>query len=559
MIKGYNFSRCENPRLITNRYTGERIEIPCGCCRACSLRRRDKMITLCETEQAKHRFTMFVTLTFDPEHLPLIQPIRQDKRNLHGYRFYNLCHRYQVLGSKLHFEHDSYHKSSDWLDIYFRKVKMPYIPYVSVRDAQLFLKRFRKILSFYSDEKIRYYCVSEYGPVHFRPHLHLLLFYDEEKTNKYIGRAIRLGWAYRYRKTIKYKQAYVRPFKTRLYKECTKSVFKLRKFGRVHYELTKSSATSYCAKYVNCSVSLPRFYSFLSFLRPFSLHSKNFGYPLPQGIKKEIYEDDSFGFSEVSEVKNGRISTRELQNTFKSRFYPKCRGFKRKNFGELLQTYTIYSQVRQYYKVDSVSRLANLVWFDLHQNLNHVGTNYFKTLLACPDYLRFNLDPEHDRLFLNRLQSDLYLSKHFVIFCCDDDCRNYHLRVKQILDFWRYEEKKKLKQFYLTQEEYVRDYPNNLDYLPFMYGNFTDYFVSHYNEIVDDIYDSYISENFQDYCEHVALQMFSLNGHFKDFRFVPNMKLHSMYNNLQTDTLREFEFSIKHKIQNDLNNKLKNL
>lgn len=59
-----------------------------------------------------------------------------------------------------------------------------YLSYTSKRDAQLFLKRVRKNLSKYSDEKIRYYIVSEYGPKTFRAHYHVLFFYDEVKTQK---------------------------------------------------------------------------------------------------------------------------------------------------------------------------------------------------------------------------------------------------------------------------------------------------------------------------------------------------------------------------------------
>ena len=40
------------------------------------------------------------------------------------------------------------------------------IPYVCNRDLDLFLKRLR---SYYPDEKLRYYAVSEYGPTSFRP------------------------------------------------------------------------------------------------------------------------------------------------------------------------------------------------------------------------------------------------------------------------------------------------------------------------------------------------------------------------------------------------------
>ena len=65
------------------------------------------------------------------------------------------------------------------------------IPYVCNRDLDLFLKRLR---SYYPDEKIRYYALSEYGPTSFRPHWHLLLFSNSERFSQTICKMyLRLG------------------------------------------------------------------------------------------------------------------------------------------------------------------------------------------------------------------------------------------------------------------------------------------------------------------------------------------------------------------------------
>lgn len=44
---------------------------------------------------------------------------------------------------------------------------------VSIRDAQLFIKRLRKAVE---PERLRYYIVGEYGDISFRPHYHAVLF-----------------------------------------------------------------------------------------------------------------------------------------------------------------------------------------------------------------------------------------------------------------------------------------------------------------------------------------------------------------------------------------------
>lgn len=84
-------------------------------------------------------------------------------------------------------------KSKELLSI-FGKIKhnVPNrIPYVCNRDLDLFLKRLR---SYYPDEKICYYAVSEYGPTSFRPHWHLLLFSNSERFSKlFLKMYLRLG------------------------------------------------------------------------------------------------------------------------------------------------------------------------------------------------------------------------------------------------------------------------------------------------------------------------------------------------------------------------------
>jgi hypothetical protein len=67
------------------------------------------------------------------------------------------------------------------------------IPYVCNRDLDLFLKRLR---SYYLDEKLRYYAISEYGPTSFRPHWHLLLFSNSERFSETICENVSKAWSY---------------------------------------------------------------------------------------------------------------------------------------------------------------------------------------------------------------------------------------------------------------------------------------------------------------------------------------------------------------------------
>ena len=123
------------------------------------------------------------------------------------------------------------------------KIKYPIpnrIPYVCNRDLDLFLKRLR---SYYPDEKLRYYAVSEYGPRTFRPHWHLLLFSNSERFSKTILENVSKAWSY----------------------------------GRCDASLSRGFAAPYVASYVNSFVALPDFYTQMpKMVRPKSFHSIGF-------------------------------------------------------------------------------------------------------------------------------------------------------------------------------------------------------------------------------------------------------------------------------------------
>lgn len=93
-------------------------EFPCGQCFVCRLRMQRTWVARILLEQAVHKESCFVTLTYDEEHSPA-----------------DGC--------------------------------------VSLRDVQLFVKRLRKVLP---PRSVRYLAVGEYGEKSWRPHYHMALF-----------------------------------------------------------------------------------------------------------------------------------------------------------------------------------------------------------------------------------------------------------------------------------------------------------------------------------------------------------------------------------------------
>ena len=108
------------------------ITIPCGHCIGCRLKYSRIWADRCLAESTYHKNNIFLTLTYNDEHLP--EP-------------FNMI---TETGVK----------------------KSPVSPLVK-RDVQLFIKRLRKE---FSDQKIRYFACGEYGSLSMRPHYHLILF-----------------------------------------------------------------------------------------------------------------------------------------------------------------------------------------------------------------------------------------------------------------------------------------------------------------------------------------------------------------------------------------------
>jgi hypothetical protein len=120
------------------------------------------------------------------------------------------------------------------------------LKYVNYRGYQLFAKRFRKYLftKIGSYEKISSYVVSEYSPKTFRPHFHILFFFDSDEVAENIRQAVFQSW----------------------------------RFGRVDTQLARDSAGSYVSGYLNSVVSLPPIFTDVSFTKTKSRFSKLFGY-----------------------------------------------------------------------------------------------------------------------------------------------------------------------------------------------------------------------------------------------------------------------------------------
>lgn len=443
--KEYPFVKCLHPKHITTR-DGRPMVVPCGHCKICALQKSSFRSFLCSLEEQDNRFALFVTLTYAPEYLPIVQPIlvKNESNANCGFLLKNCTPRLEKEGAYLGFDEAKRHKSGiKYMKALQNKVNLGgNLPYVSKLDLQRFLKRFRKHLSKHTDEKIRYYAVGEYGPVHFRPHYHIILYFNKQKTLS-------------------------------VYKDCLRKAWK---FGRIDASLSRHGVSSYVAGYVNSSVSLPQTFK-LSALQPFSLHSIRFGQGFYQSKREEIYTDAVNGIVSRSREVCGSVVEHKPWRSLALAFFPKCRNYADKSFGELLQSYSILRTAKNIYGNDcTVNYLAHAIYSDVRDN---ECTRYFAYAFDYKDKSRrvdiTNVRNFHDNTpypiitesesvitgyeqAISAISSELYISKHFLEKVCDHDSFFEHQsKVRQIQNFYNVLDEQSLHDFYEFQQKYITD------------------------------------------------------------------------------------------------------
>lgn len=284
---------CQYRSFITNRYTGARIAVDCGQCDYCIHKRAQKASMRVKTAGSAFKYSYFVTLTYDNVHIPLfnckvLHSEYEDAVGISGdIHFGDEYHKYipvseyqcddnsmlrhiffeQVQGT-VPFDReikeyvpvrDNWFLSMDAIRSFIYKTqsvdKTDYpvseqygrdnlIPFLNYVDVQNYIKRLRKYLykQLGSYETLHFYAVGEYGPVHFRPHYHILLFTNSKEVSKVLRYCHNKSW----------------------------------KFGRSDFQTARGGASSYVSSYVNSLSSAPLLYRSCRAFKPRSRSSLGF-------------------------------------------------------------------------------------------------------------------------------------------------------------------------------------------------------------------------------------------------------------------------------------------
>ena len=313
---------CQHRSFITNRYTGQRIAVDCGKCDYCIYKRAQKASMRVKTAGSAFKYSYFVTLTYDNEHIPLmncevLHSEYEDALSISGEKVFGYeCHSYipvseyqpedtsqlrhifftQVQGT-VPFDRelkeyvpvkDNWFLSMDAIRSFIQKTQSVdnsvypaaeqyglgnLIPFLNYVDVQNYIKRLRKHLyqALGSYETLHFYAVGEYGPVHFRPHYHILLFTNSKEVSEVLRQCHDKSW----------------------------------KLGRSDFQVACGGASSYVASYVNSLSSAPLLYRSCRAFKPRQRASIGF---FEKGEVFEESEDVYYAIEQkIDSVINGRV------------------------------------------------------------------------------------------------------------------------------------------------------------------------------------------------------------------------------------------------------------
>ena len=301
---------CEHPKLITTK-DNRRMVVSCGKCRSCLIQKMRSKAVVCSEQEKLSQYCFFVTLTYDKEHVPCAYPLFL-KDTAKGRQYVELYDEESgELISSVYYPHNKVRQIMSKCD----DKKLHYARY---SDLQKFVKRLRRrisLISDYDNEKIKYYSVSEYGPRTFRPHFHVLFYFDNAKLAQDFGLLVHKAW----------------------------------KAGYTYTTLSRGSVSSYVASYVNSIVSIPEIYQGNA-THPKSSHSSCLALPLDKDEFKEVFINEPSGLIRpIERIKDGVRSTSAPWRSFKSYLFPKCFRYAHKSFHERCATYGLLQTIIKRY------------------------------------------------------------------------------------------------------------------------------------------------------------------------------------------------------------------
>ena len=498
-MKNYPFTSCLHPQKVYNIYTKQYLSVPCGHCKSCMLHKSSRYTLLSTLESIVHRHTYFVTLTYSNEYLPKCKLVQTDanKYTLYDYDTGELLK-------------EGVYISDNELNALYCKIGNEYIPYLNKYELQLFIKRLR---DYYERQgiKLRYHAVGEYGPKHFRPHYHLLLWLEGQGT---------------------------------YYPTLPDNIRKAWQYGRTDCQISEGNTSRYVSGYANSFSFVPSILKTTEF-RPFCTHSQKLGQAYCRKDCEKVYEIPFEEFITRSYNNNGKYKEFNVWRSYIDAYFPRCFGYSDKSSYQRLDSYRLYRKISQYIdKEFTLTHYADLLVkliLNNPYNLPHcVDTHVFNYFLALfrkyyPLYKKRSSNiNELEKSFFTRVYSELRISRQF----CN------------IADMCSFEGMYGIyTQQFITKDDVLLYYIENF------YNKYDLYILNRHLKSQENFFNQFVKSNM--ICDIDEIRNDILSIYNPDYE-KNNIYYTLAYKRFQKETLERFNDSIKHKRQNDINKLLFN-
>lgn len=445
-----SFVKCLSPIRLRDGY-GFSYFVPCGKCVACQNNKRSSLSLKLRLEEYTSKYCYFLTLTYDDKNLPLFS-LGTDLQTNDFLRIYPYSERMRSDSMISDFCSDFYNFDSDFVDMmdyyasfvqnYERKYHKTCVyghglyALLYYRDIQLFLKRLRKYINKYYNEKIRFYIIGEYGTKSLRPHWHCLLFFNSSKLSQAFEDCENVGTASREC-------------------ECPRFLRPFWKFGIVDSKRTNGECYNYVSSYVNLSSSFPKLLVLLSNQKAY--HSLLLGQILPEENLISSIKKGDFSFFEQQFFVDayGVENTYSVWRSYYTRFFPKFSCSSQLSFEQTYRVLTSYETLRVLFDTDSVGLICRRLFAHYHFNEPD-----YHDIFA---YLRFAYDSVlHSKnvSLLSAFRSCVSASRSFLRAArrCNLSPVEYFRRYK---DFYTHIELSRLRSHYescIDSSEYCNNY-----------------------------------------------------------------------------------------------------
>lgn len=457
---------CLHKVEVINPHTGELQLVPCGHCPACYYRKSISNELKVKSARVISKYCYFVTLTYNVFCCPSYR--------INATRIGNNMLRCDVVDSNLRVDflrrkhpltrrgfskvplepfsfvcsEEYYKRFTSQANLAIRKHSFDHrfdntYGYLNHRDLSLFMKRLRQIISpkLNPHESLHSYIVGEYGIDHFRPHFHLLLFFNSDEVASRLGSALNKCWP----------------------------------FGRVDYSFERGKSAQYVAGYLNSVTYLPLHIRTHRRISPFSRFSNGFAQALFDKTKKKAKEGDfSDFFNGVScAVDDKTFIFRPTESVRNSCFF-KPASYRGATVGTLLSLLydvcksarafsskgvkTCHSSARNFAKSLSDSKFLDYLFSSKYYShlFYYIGLHRFNSF-----FLRFD---DFQKKIISRIytlyrQTDLFLRNlGFSVFSFDFSEKDLYLPLSNSISFYHEYFYKNYQSYCENRDRYPSDY-----------------------------------------------------------------------------------------------------